>query len=327
MTTVGVVIPVYRCENYVRGCIESVLAQTRPVDQIVLVDDCGGDRSIDIAVETLREHGREHRVITQPRNGGLGRARNTGLAVLTTDLVWFLDSDDTAAPEFVDTLVSAMNAADAQMSVTRTYRVDEHDRVLQIDEARPLADAITGAEYARELLRGRAKAYACTKLFERASLGTRPWAEDQAYEDIATSIRVALSVDRVAMIETPLYRYLYREGSLSTAFSATTFDLFTADADVRALVAGRGRGSEWDRDYLGYHYREVLTSIAHVAMRADHADEADPELYRTAINEVRQGISLSDIPVLWAGGHRREIVFAVLMKASPVLYSTILRFR
>ena len=98
MTTVGVVIPVYRCENYVRGCIESVLAQTRPVDQIVLVDDCGGDRSIDIAVETLREHGREHRVITQPRNGGLGRARNTGLAVLTTDLVWFLDSDDTAAP-------------------------------------------------------------------------------------------------------------------------------------------------------------------------------------------------------------------------------------
>ena len=58
MTTVGVVIPVYRCENYVRGCIESVLAQTRPVDQIVLVDDCVATihryRGRD-----LREHGRE----------------------------------------------------------------------------------------------------------------------------------------------------------------------------------------------------------------------------------------------------------------------------
>ena len=327
MTTVGVVIPVYRCEDYVRGCIESVLAQTRPVDQIVLVDDRGGDRSIDIAVATLRERGRDHRVITQPRNGGLGRARNTGLAALTTDLVWFLDSDDTAAPEFVDTLVTAMTDADAQLSVTRTYRVDEHDQVLQIDEARPVAGVVSGAEYAHELLRGRAKAYACTKLFERASLGTRPWAEDQAYEDIATSIRVALSVERVATVETPLYRYLYREGSLSTAFSPTTFDLFTADAEVRALVAGQGRGSDWDRDYLGYHYREVLTSIAHVAMRARHAAGADPMLYRTAITRVRQGISLSDVPVLWAGGHRREIVFALLMTFSPALYSAILRFR
>ena len=43
----------------------------------------------------------------------------------------------------------------------------------------------------------------------------------------------------------------------------------------------------------GLSLSEVLTSIAHVAMRADHADEADPELYRTAISEVRQGISLS----------------------------------
>ncbi|MBD0021311.1 MULTISPECIES: glycosyltransferase family 2 protein [Gordonia] len=327
MVTVGVVIPVYRCEDFVRGCIESVLAQTRAVDEIVLVDDRGGDRSIDIAVDTLNEHGRRHHVITQPRNGGLGRARNTGLAALTTDLVWFLDSDDTAEPTFVETLLTAMLEADAQLSVTRTYRVDEHDRVLQIDEARPSSAVVTGPEYAHELLRGRAKAYACTKLFDRLSLGTDPWAQDQAYEDIATGIRVALSVKRVAMVETPLYRYLYRPGSLSTGFSDTTFDLFTADADVRELVAGQDRGAEWELDYLGFHYREVLTSIAHVAMRARHDSAADPVLYRTAIDRVRRGITLSDLPVLWAGRHRREVVFALLMKISPALYSAVLRFR
>ena len=127
------------------------------------------------------------------------------------------------------------------------------------------------------------------------------------------------------MIETPCTGICTGEGSVDGILGHHVRPVHRR-CDVRALVAAAAVVRR-DRDHLGYHYREVLTSIAHVAMRADHADEADPELYRTAINEVRQGISLSDIPVLWAGGHRREIVFAVLMKASPVLYSTILRFR
>ncbi|GAB23682.1 putative glycosyltransferase, partial [Gordonia polyisoprenivorans NBRC 16320 = JCM 10675] len=64
----------YRCAPYVRGCLESVLAQTFPVDEIVLVDDRGGDESVPLAQRVLAEHGRPHTLIRQPRNGGLGRA-------------------------------------------------------------------------------------------------------------------------------------------------------------------------------------------------------------------------------------------------------------
>ena len=113
--------------------------------------------------------------------------------MLTTDLVWFLDSDDTAAPEFVDTLVSAMERGGCPDVGHPTYRVDEHDQ--PTDRRGPSARRCHHRRRVRpRTSSGRAKAYACTKLFERASLGTRPWAEDQAYEDIATSIRVALSV-------------------------------------------------------------------------------------------------------------------------------------
>ncbi|WP_020171389.1 glycosyltransferase family 2 protein [Gordonia polyisoprenivorans] len=325
--TVGVVIPVYRCAPYVRGCLESVLAQTFPVDEIVLVDDRGGDESVPLAQRVLAEHGRPHTLIRQPRNGGLGRARNTGLAQLATDLVWFLDSDDQADPDFVERLVDAIERHDAAFAVTRTRRVDVDGNVLQIDEAPPSAEVLTGERYAREILCGRAKAYACTKIFRREILGTHPWAQDQAYEDVATSVRLALSVDRVATVAEPLYRYLYREGSLSTALSPSTLDLFRVEADVRELICGADRGVDWSRDFVGFRYREVLTSVAHVAMRSAHHGRAEPPLYRTAIRRVRAEITMRDLPTLWAGRHLREARFAVLMKFAPGLYSAVLRWR
>ncbi|WP_440712336.1 glycosyltransferase family 2 protein [Gordonia sp. FQ] len=323
--TVGVVIPVYRCAPYVRGCLESVLAQTHPVDQIVLVDDRGGDESVRIAEDTLREHARDYTLITQVRNGGLGRARNTGLDALDTDLVWFLDSDDQAHADFVETLLGALTAADADFAVCRTHRVDPGGRVLQTDEAASPAPVVDGDVYARELLRGRVKAYACTKLFRRDLLGDRPWPEDQAYEDLAAAVRLALRARRVAMVDRALYRYLYREGSLSTALSDTTFDLFTAGDEVRTLVAASGL--DWHRDYLAFRYRQVLISVAHLAMRADHASPRRPPLYATAIRRVQDGVALRDLPALLAERQFRSCVFAVLMKSAPGVYSAVLRRR
>lgn len=324
MPTVGVVIPIYRSGAYVEGCLESVLAQRRPVDEIVLVDDCGGDDSIDVATSYLKAHDRSFILITQPRNGGLGRARNTGLRALDTELVWFLDSDDRAHPDFLEEAVGAMERTGADFAVTRTERVDGCGNVLQIDEAPVLGELVTGDAYARELLCGRAKAYACTKVFRRRALGDRPWAQDQAYEDIATSLRVAMSSGSVAMIDRPLYHYLYREGSLSTALTRSTLDLFVVDEAVAELVAAK---KSWRRDHLGFRYREVLTSVAHVAMRADHAAATRPDLYDVAIGRVRREIDLRDISELYRGGYRREIVFALLVKLVPQVYSAVLRRR
>ncbi|MEE4023010.1 glycosyltransferase family 2 protein [Gordonia sp. PKS22-38] len=327
MPTVGVVIPVYRCVPFVRVCLESVVAQTHPVDQIVLVDDCGGDESVAVATAVLTEHGREFTLVTQPRNGGLGRARNSGLAALTTDLVWFLDSDDWVEAEFVEVLHDALEAAGAEFAVTRTRRVDPEGRLLQVDEAPIPGPIVTGVEYARELVTGRAKGYACTKLFRRNVLGDRPWAEDQAYEDIATSLRVALSSDKVAMVNAPLYHYLYREGSISTALSPATFDLFAVEAEICELIADAGLTAQWSLEFTGFRYREVLTSIAYLAMREQHATGRRSPLTREAITRVRRTIDLRDIPVLFRGRHYREVVFGVGVKYAPALYSEILRWR
>ena len=329
-TTVGVVIPVYRCAEYVRGCLESVFAQTRPVDQIVLVDDCGDDDSIAVAIATLREYQRDFILITQARNGGLGRARNAGLAATDTDLVWFLDSDDTADPEFVEELAGALERTGAELAVCRTNRVDVSGAILCIDEPAAPGPVVAGADYARDLLRGRAKAYACTKLYRREILGEHPWVQDQAYEDLTPNISMALAAERVALVDRPLYRYLQRPGSLSTTLAPTTFDLFLVGADVRGLTASFGTG--FASDFTDFWYRQILIPVAHVAMRAHHARNSAgsggrPEHYDEALARVRAGIRWRDVPGLLVRGRFRSAAFALLIPTAPGLYSAVLRWR
>lgn len=327
MSRVSVIVPVYRCLPYVEGCLRSVLDQTRPVDEIVLVDDRGGDESMDVAQRYLRDRGVPFRSIVHDHNRGLGRARNSGLAASTGDLVWFLDSDDEADFRFVESLTTALESGAADFACTRTERVDEHGRVLQIDEASYPADVVSGIDFAHLLITGHAKAYACTKLFRRAALGDRPWDEGRAYEDMAPSMRMALAARRVALVNTPLYRYLYREGSISTSLNRRTLDLFAVERDVRAAVAAAGLTARWRQELLGFRYREILRSVAHVAMRADHASDVRPDLYGEVIARVRSEVAVRDVIPLLRTGNSREAAFAALMSAAPGLYSTVLRYR
>ncbi|SDH09802.1 Glycosyl transferase family 2 [Rhodococcus triatomae] len=321
------VVPVYRCLPYVTGTLQSVLDQTRPVDEIVLVDDRGGDRSMPVARAFLDERGAAYRVVTHDRNRGPGPARNSGLAAATGDLLWFLDADDVADPRFVERLAGAVVGSGADFAVCRTRRVDEHGVVLGVDEPPYPAEELTGREFARLLLRGRAKAYPCTKLFRRSVLGDRPWDEHRKYEDIAATFRLAMGAGRVALVDEPLYRYLHRSGSITTTLSEGTFDLFGVGDDVRSTVLEDGFGSDWAADLLGFEYREVLTSIAHVAMRASHVAAERPALYRDAVRRVRARIRLRDLPRLARTGHPREAVFGAFMTVSPAAYSTVLRYR
>jgi glycosyltransferase involved in cell wall biosynthesis len=86
---VSVIIPVFNREAYLPEAIESVLKQTRPADEILVLDDGSTDRSAEVA----RSYGERLRCVSQA-NQGIGGARNAGIALTKGDLVAILDSDD-----------------------------------------------------------------------------------------------------------------------------------------------------------------------------------------------------------------------------------------
>jgi len=91
---VSVVIPAYNAEAHVGRAIESVLAQSRPADEIIVVDDGSSDATATAA----QACGEQVRVIVQ-ENAGAGAARNRGVREARSEWVAFLDADDEWLPE------------------------------------------------------------------------------------------------------------------------------------------------------------------------------------------------------------------------------------
>jgi glycosyltransferase involved in cell wall biosynthesis len=89
MDQVSVIIPAYNRELYIGEAIESALRQTRPPDEIIVIDDGSSDRT----AETARSFGSPVRCLSQS-NQGIGAARNAGLDAARGNLIAFLDSDD-----------------------------------------------------------------------------------------------------------------------------------------------------------------------------------------------------------------------------------------
>src|SRR3954452_15388536 len=93
--TVSVVIITYNYGRFIAGALDSVLAQTRPADEIIVVDDGSTD---DTAAEGGGYADQGVQYLYQP-NAGMSAARNRGIRASRGDLIAFLDSDDRWLPD------------------------------------------------------------------------------------------------------------------------------------------------------------------------------------------------------------------------------------
>ncbi len=93
---VSVIMPVYNVEKYVAACIQSVLLQSYQNFELIIVNDCATDRSLQIC-ETFTDQ--RIRIINHENNRGLAGARNTGIANARGLYLAFIDSDDMWHPE------------------------------------------------------------------------------------------------------------------------------------------------------------------------------------------------------------------------------------
>lgn len=114
---VGIVIPVYNTGPYLKDSIESALAQSEPV-QIVVVDDASTDpETLDI-LGSYREHP-GIRLVRHETNSGLPAGLNTGIAELTTPYVFLLGSDDIVEPTYAQQAADILDA-DGDVAIVTT---------------------------------------------------------------------------------------------------------------------------------------------------------------------------------------------------------------
>lgn len=95
----SVIIPLYNKASYVSKAIESVLSQTYPSFELVIMDDGSKDDSFEVALNAIRGHNRCH--IYKQKNAGVSMARNNAVSHSQGDYLCFLDADDWWDPDFL----------------------------------------------------------------------------------------------------------------------------------------------------------------------------------------------------------------------------------
>nr|WP_297165202.1 glycosyltransferase family 2 protein [uncultured Dysgonomonas sp.] len=104
---ISIIIPIYNVSKYIERCITSVMCQTYQNIEIILVNDCTPDNSMDIVANLIDNFSTKHEIIicNQDVNQGLSAARNTGIRKATGDYIYFLDSDDELPKDAIKKLV------------------------------------------------------------------------------------------------------------------------------------------------------------------------------------------------------------------------------
>lgn len=136
---VSIIVPVYNVEKYIRETMESVVAQTYPHWELLLVEDGSSDGTVDVIGGFLEEtEDARIRLVRQPSNMGAARARNRGLKEARGRYIAYLDSDDLWVPQKLERELSFLKEKGAAFVFTG-YEFVEGDgtgtgRVVRVPE-------------------------------------------------------------------------------------------------------------------------------------------------------------------------------------------------
>lgn len=122
---VSIIVPVYNSEKYIERCIVSVMKQTNPNWELIIVDDGSTDKSADI-IDRIARNEKKIRYYYQ-NNSGAGMARNLGITKATGDYIAFLDSDDYLSKDYIESI----EQHDSDVIFLDLQRVEKKKRIIE----------------------------------------------------------------------------------------------------------------------------------------------------------------------------------------------------
>lgn len=224
MKKVSIIVPVYNVEDYLRTCLNSIISQTYPNLEIIIVDDGSTDSSAEIC-DTYKE--KDDRIkVFHKKNEGLVVARKYGLQRATGEYTGFVDSDDYIKEDMYEKLVELIEACDADFVHGNyiTYdgkRYEEDNRsqagVIDISDSEKRKEVVS--DYFLNIKGSKVIPYSIwSKLYKtvfiKCCYSFVP--DKQSYgEDCLNLLESLLRAKRFAITEDAYYFYRIREESLS----------------------------------------------------------------------------------------------------------------
>ncbi|AKG34211.1 glycosyltransferase family 2 protein [Paenibacillus durus] len=210
---ISIIVPVYKVENYIHKCVDSILAQSFENFELILVDDGSPDNCPAIC-DSYAAMDTRVKVVHKP-NGGLSDARNWGINAAEGKYIGFVDSDDWIAEDMYESLYNAMIEHEADIAVCCHYWVvdGELSQINNFDGYPPVLGHVEGLS---ELLTDvRIKNLAWDKLYKRELFRSVNYPVGAYYEDTPTTYKLFMQASKVALVNMPKYYYISRKESIT----------------------------------------------------------------------------------------------------------------
>ncbi len=210
MEKINIVIPVYNVQAYLPQCLDSILLQSYPHWEAILVDDGSTDHSGEICDSYAKNDSRF--VVIHKQNGGAASAKNAGLDHVSGSYVAFVDSDDYVDMDWLKTTMSVMQEYDAdvvEFDFDKVYRCSI-ERVNDFSET----TVFTAESYLEQYLQNWTSSLFWNKVFRSEFIKTlRFKAERRCIDDEFFTYKVLTNASKVVRIPNVLYHYRQRASS------------------------------------------------------------------------------------------------------------------
>jgi len=208
MPEVSIIIPTHNRANLIGRAIQSVLDQTYRDFQLIVVDDASADGTEGV-VRAFNDNTIQY--IRHMMNRGANSARNTGIENAKGEYIAFLDDDDEWLPEYLDQMISYLEAKDRSIGLVYCsfYRIDSDTSVVLNIRKQQKKQRKEGSSIgfpSRWVVR--------KKVFEKAGMFDETM---KCFQDVEMSFRISKHY-RAVYFDKPLVRLYFTEGSLSSNF-------------------------------------------------------------------------------------------------------------
>lgn len=223
MIKVSVIVPVYNVSKYLDRCLNSLVNQTLKDIEIIIINDCSTDNSLDI-INSYKEKYNNIILINNKKNMGIGYNRNKGMKIAKGLYIGFVDGDDWVDKTMFEKMYNKAFKDDLDVALCNYNKVDNEENILENDINIPYFENTNLKDKPDILLFTNLSPW--NKIYKRGFIeDDMIFDEKLKYEDAIFTIKTLARADKIGMIEDRLNYYLVRDKSETTVVDKRVFDI------------------------------------------------------------------------------------------------------
>ncbi len=221
MKAISIILPVFHVEKYIIKCLNSICNQTFHDFELIIIDDCGSDHSINLAESFLLGKKIDFTIIRNKENLGLSGSRNAGIELSKAKYIIFIDSDDWVEETMLDKLYQAVIKSNADIvSCNGKECWEKENAYRQLPSVGEGQYAST--DYLMRIFNKETTTHIWLRMFERSLFACIRFPEQVIFEDFLTLPFLVEKANYIVHIEEVLYNYVQRGDKTSITASRPT---------------------------------------------------------------------------------------------------------